>query len=218
MRPIDATLEGRLVAMRAGGASVEDIARALRLSTSTVSRYINRAVNAEVIEAARSATRAYLSTELARTGADGIAGKLLARLERAIDGGTSREIDECSRALRAVEQVGASVGGDADRKGRERVVRHVVELAPFARGEVVDAEVIPHTDTNGTARHALVGAQEGPVSDAEGGVHPGNSDGAPGARLVALGEKNDSRASLVTPRGPRGTAESDIPIPDDFEV
>jgi hypothetical protein len=101
---------------------------------------------------------------------------------------------------------------------------------------VVDAEVIPHTDTNGTARHALVGAQEGPVSDAEGGVHPGNSDGAPGARLVALGENNDSRASLVVgaaavaegssahpgslgkSRVPHGIPESDIPIPDDFEV
>lgn len=95
----------------------------------------------------------------------------------------------------------------------------MVEAAPAAEPADVDAPEGAPTDMVDAAPepNMVEAAQEGgPIRTETGGYPQKLALGPPKLRGEVAGEEHDSRARLVST--PVGLAESDVPVPDDFEV
>jgi hypothetical protein len=252
---LDWQTEAKVVQALATGMTERQAASAFGIAPSTVHKIAAREENAEVIRFTREQQRRGMMDVLAAE--DGPIFLILKRLKLEAQTAAARDIDALARAAHSLEKAASSVAGDNRGRG-ERVVRHVVELAPWARGEVVEGTAIRHSAENvselGEPKLSELTLADGGVEadelypmarpgsltgaselDASQPPAPQNEVGGPGLRGEQLREELVSRASRdiattavklnaalgqlpVLPPGPAGLPESDVAVPDDFEV
>lgn len=221
-------IESRLIALLAGGATQEDVAQALGISRSTVERYAAQEQNRQVITEGRAALRRALVEKLAKP--DGAVLRLLKRLEDNADTLLPKDADALARAIASLEKVASSASGEG-RKGEQTGPRKVVLNISVPEWAVKQPEPIKQGELQVLDSGGRVVGVEAPPG-------PKKTDGAPTLRGELPGEDIDSRASGLEldadvsgtaedgpshppahgSRNLRGIADSDVKVPDDFDV